>query len=597
MVALRTSFLNGSKTKAVRYHTILRPILQQRFLRASLALYCLCCVTSYWLASGSIFSLKLIFGSFFKGILCFLFVFPYFVMLKSRMTTTKNVHSSLAKDLMTSFSPRSFFPVYISFVVSVGILTIAYVQGHASSARLQWVTSARMYELPRLNERFVYMMFIAAMMAFASACEHLYFGRDTPEQPVLQIPFFVYVKQNIPSMFKFSVIKSLACGFASPIIYAIFRSSIWKTFLIFTKCFHRLAASKALPRWPVNLGLLFHSLWMTFLINISLNMALLIFRIFLYAGPVVRSRFISMRSNDPNGTLLDGIKTRNKPLTQCIASQELYLICSKDPKRIQSILQDIDRKTSVWQEILNYTLMLCESLSTSLQQSSVTKKSSATETAQSSSRLKNGSATEAFNTIPLKEENVFASSSSQRSRLLEKVKKHGNFSSPDVSQNSFLESLVPASIRKQFSKYPSVIYRTSLFNIFRKTLDRKNAAVLSNPWLLEIHITSLSLLVLKSLQYDTYGVVARDISDILTVYCDTYDKLIAYKRNPPIHASDVFASERTHDFDDMDRIIACLRDGIVEITEKFQDFFLQLNIPTKVERRCWVLYRGRNSTT
>ncbi|WBW71101.1 spindle pole body docking protein Cut11 [Schizosaccharomyces osmophilus] len=597
MVALRTSFLNGSKIKAVRYHTILRPILQQRFLRASLALYCLCCVTSYWLASGSIFSLKLILGSFLKGMLCFLFVFPYFVMLKSRMTTTRDVHSSLAKEIMIKFSPKSFFPVYISFLVSVGILALAYVQGHSSSSRLQWVTTARTYELPRLNERFVYMMFVATTMAFSSACEHLYFDRDTPEQPVLQIPFIVYVKERIPSIFRYSIIKSLVCGFASPIIYAIFRPSIWRIVLLFTKCFHRLAASKALARWPVNFGLLFHSLWMTFLINISLNMALLIFRVFLYAGPVVRSRFISMRSNDPNGTLLDGIKTKNKPLTQCIASQELFLICSKDPKRIQGILQDIDRKTSVWQEILNNTLVLCENLSTSLQLSSAGRKSSAVESAQSSSKLGSNSTDESFNAIPLKEANIFARGASHRSRILEKVKEHGNFSSPDASQNSFLESLIPASLRKKFSQYLSVVYKTSLFNIFRKTLDRKNADVLKNPWLLEVHITSLSLLVLKSLQYDTYGVVARDISDILTVYCDTYDKLIAYKRNPPIHSSDVFASERTHDFDDMDRIISCLKDGIVEITEKFQDFFLQLNIPTKVERRCWVLYRGRNSAT
>ncbi|EPX71459.1 spindle pole body docking protein Cut11 [Schizosaccharomyces octosporus yFS286] len=596
MVALRTSFLNGSKTKAVRYHTILRPILQQRFLRASLALYCLCCVTSYWLASGSIFSPKLILGSFLKGLLCFLFVFPYFVMLKSRMTTTRDVQSSLAKEIMIKFSPKSFFPVYISFLVSVGILALAYLQGHSSS-RLQWVTAARAYELPRLNERFVYMMFVASMMAFSSACEHLYFDLDTPEEPVLQKSFVLYVKEKLPSIFQSSIIKSLICGFASPIIYAIFRSSIWRTFLLFTRCFHRLAASKALVRWPVNLGLLVHSLWMTFLINISLSIALLIFRVFLYAGPVVRSRFISMRSNDPNGTLLDGIKTRNKPLTQCIASQELFLICSKDPKRIQGILQDIDRKTSVWQEILNNTLVLCENLSTSLQLSSSGKKPNGVDSAQSSSRLGSSTTDDSFNTISLKEKDIFAQGASRRSRILEKVKEHGNFSAPDASQNSFAESLIPASLRKQCSQYLSVVYKTSLFNIFRKTLDRKNADVLKNPWLLEVRITSLSLLVLKSLQYDTYGVVARDISDILTVYCDTYDKLIAYKRNPPIHSSDVFASKRTHDFDDMDRVISCLKDGIVEITEKFQDFFIQLNIPTQVERRCWILYRGRNSAT
>lgn len=528
-------------------------------------------------------------------------MFPYFVMLKSRMSTQKVIKQSLGAQLFYDFSPKSFFLVYLTFAVSVSCLCLFYIKGHASSIRLQWIASPNAYELPSLNERFVYMTYFSHILILALTVEHLYLQRDSPSRPVINVSFFNYIFQNLGWLIRFSFRKSIICCLFTPFSYAILRSYIWRFAALLTSCCRRIAYTKTPPKWPLSLRLLLHSFWMAFIVCLTFQIALLIFRVFLYSGPMIRGKLLSARSNDPNGTLVDGMKTKKKPLTECIATEELWFIAKRDPQRIKSIFQDIDRSVSIWQELYSITESRCKELATSLKILQSTGDFSAATSKKSGLTKKTNipyspnSNHEEINSIPLRNKNIFVPPSQGHSPLLEKIKKQGSLPSTTPVNDGGISDIIPKSLYDQVIRFISTFYKAPVFGIFRKTLRRQNEALLPNPWLFCVTVNSLTQLVLKSLKYDTYGVVARDISSILAVYCDTFDVLVSYKRSLVKNHSN--STNLDDDFKNLNSAANALHCGIIDITEKFQDFFTQLNLSPRIERRCWVLFREYKSNS
>ncbi|EEB08068.1 spindle pole body docking protein Cut11 [Schizosaccharomyces japonicus yFS275] len=604
MVALKTSFPNGAKGEVVHYHSLLEPILQQRFLRSSWCLLGLCLSVSYWLTSSPIFSLKTITSTVFCGVLVFLFTFPFYVFLKGRMTTTVPAYDTLAQSILHRASPSSFLPAVLTFFSSSFAVTLTYLCGHSQTSRFQWLTSDKPYELPRLNERSLYILVVATILSILAAVFHIFSNQDVIPPPVVRIPIALYLKQRFEHSIRIASSMALGCSILSLPVYALVRSPLWQTALFFTRCFHRIAASKALPHWPVGLGLFLHSFWVSYLISFLWCYGISFFRVFLFAGPSVRGRLISMRSADPNATLITGLRSDRRPFTQMMAYEELAFIASRDPARIRLILQDTDRKDPIWSEILKALLSHCERLSATvapyIRSNAAAKSGAGVDVSTATSKMSPSGLRSGMPEVPLKDANIYRTtnrhSASSTIQILEKLKERGTKRAEPISSlngSALDSSKLPSVVHNKASMYLTHLSHSPFLRPFQHTLERQNNNIFPVPWLFVSAVSSLTKFVLQSLKYDTYGVVARDVSRILCILCDTYDQILSYKENvraPEAGVSSDESSEKA--FTNFNIALETLRFSIIDITESFSPFFSQLDIPSRIETRCKSIRQG-----
>lgn len=72
------------------------------------------------------------------------------------------------------------------------------------------------------------------------------------------------------------------------------------------------------------------------------------FQAYISLGPIHCGRTISENSQDPNGSLSQGLKARSGSLTELMAWNELLLIAEQIPRRRQSLFDDADSDRIVW---------------------------------------------------------------------------------------------------------------------------------------------------------------------------------------------------------------------------------------------------------
>lgn len=175
--------------------------------------------------------------------------------------------------------------------------------------------------------------------------------------PPEQVPPKVAFKKQAPNIFSRAFFLAFVTFFTGPISYIFVRSGIWHYTLMVARTVFWLNRSSVLPAWPVGGGMFLRSAWIAFLLGCTWESAHAAFNIYFAQEPIKDGKTISEKSPDPNGTLVSGLKSPGL-LTQVMAFAELVFISHNSPARRKSIFTDIDRKPTIWEQILKECLVV-----------------------------------------------------------------------------------------------------------------------------------------------------------------------------------------------------------------------------------------------
>ncbi|KAI3329492.1 nucleoporin protein Ndc1-Nup [Ustulina deusta] len=141
-------------------------------------------------------------------------------------------------------------------------------------------------------------------------------------------------------------------------LYHFLRISAWRWSMWFFRFFYSDLPKYSLPTGgaPWSFWMLGRTIWASFLLSLLWYFGEVAFRVQLTREPLKRGQPLSSESKDPNGSLLNGLRSK-KPRIAAFAMWELAFIARDYTTRRQTIFEDIDRKDGpMWSQI--YALCL-----------------------------------------------------------------------------------------------------------------------------------------------------------------------------------------------------------------------------------------------
>lgn len=212
-----------------------------------------------------------------------------------------------------------------------------YLWSLPESAGLGWIT----YFAPdraRLNEKAIFFTTHFVVLGLYQGLTHLFkdddriilgvakpkSGNGNGEQPPVESPIWRVVGE-LPRVAAMSVNQSLAGIFLSMLVYTVFvRSTIWRIMLFFLRPIYNLPRTNLLPSsLPFSLSALSRTFFASLLLLVLLNTGNAAFSIFLAKEPLKNGKPLSSDSKDPNGSLLNGLKSKKDSIRVCILFSEM----------------------------------------------------------------------------------------------------------------------------------------------------------------------------------------------------------------------------------------------------------------------------------
>lgn len=430
----------------------------------------------------------------------------------------------------------------ISYISSAYIFFWAY---HFQISNLTLTTVIpTSYGQAVLNERFTYYyLFLPVTLGIIAAGLHVALDIDRVHFDDENFDF--QPKDRIFASSKKLLQKTLVFSVASvvllPVFYFIARPFFWTILVTLVRTFIKLhpAKSWAYTGLPINFGLLSNTFLFTFLLSFGWAFANMAFGVYMSMSPVFRGEYLTNKSSDKNGTLIDGLKHHEKQLGCMLAYLELVKIASQSESRRKLLFEDIESRPTAWYRLKKELFATLDDVTERLKKK--TKKSQGSQKtdqqAAEALRLKQQE-NETAGLITIKATNVFAKAARGQTHLIESIQDKEAKSSAKVVS---LVDMITVKIRKFVMTYPKVlevVTRSKYGYPFRFTLERQVHRLLPNPLLTSAGICSLGKLVIHSRSEDRYGVVQGSIPEILDKLVTTRAALNKYIEKPPKHWSD-----------------------------------------------------------
>ena len=410
----------------------------------------------------------------------------------------------------------------------------------------------------------------------------------------------------MPDVLREIGLTSLVMTIFGPMIYSMtIRKRAWNASLFFAGLFQwdilRTEKLSYIP--PYHITIILRSLFSSFSLLLLWRGSNIVFTAFAIQEPLKRGEPLTKDSNDPNGSLINGLKSR-KSLIKTFAYWELVLISRRFGERRVSIFKDIEREGgSAWSQISAECLKMIEGVFLRIEEfehpPKERKQFLKPEDLQSLPRIG----------TPLKQEAVFLKSPPPASRLetIEAnvgsvVKSYGDnqfagYGSPigpkskkafEITKNKLLtpeqqEALSYTSIRSHFNEYLMLFVRSPLGMPFRQTFSRRIRSItLGKPYseLVEVvdAIESLTCLTAASLNEDVYGGVSKTVPLILRVFIKTHQALERLAKGLNVHWTDVEFTEEDRWAEDIRIILDALRHGMTGLVKGFGGFKAELGL-------------------
>lgn len=222
------------------------------------------------------------------------------------------------------------------------------------SADLGWVINGGYGAADKLNERPIYLRFFFLGLGFIQSLVHIYL--DASAAPVKEMKrdsgtinnnlanLVDLIKQEAQEMVTLAIGCSAATSLLGPFIYnGLLRRSMWQLHVSMARLFANLARSEINAPGSFYVGgIMFKLFFWGVVLSFTWQLNLAIFKHFMVQRPLKNNLPLSSSSKDPNGTLLQGLRTKND-LVKTFAFWELDFIAVTSPDRRKAIFTDIER--------------------------------------------------------------------------------------------------------------------------------------------------------------------------------------------------------------------------------------------------------------
>lgn len=215
----------------------------------------------------------------------------------------------------------------MSYVLSSWLFSQTYLGAVLSSANLDWITYFN-GDRPRLNEKPIFFTVHFIILGIYQAVSHIYYDQDRLTLGVAKprkegkagaVDTGSQLKkfgEQLPAIFRDSLSISLVTVVLSAVIYPIFlRSMVWGLALSMFRPFYSITHVNLVPpTLPFTFWLLLRCISSTFMLSFIWLSGNTAFSILLTRDPIKNTKPLTSDSKDPNGSLLNGLKSKKLPV-------------------------------------------------------------------------------------------------------------------------------------------------------------------------------------------------------------------------------------------------------------------------------------------
>lgn len=308
--------------------------------------------------------------------------------------------------------------------------------------------------------------------------------------------------------------------------------------------------------------------------------------------PLKKDRPLSAGSKDPNGTLLNGLKSK-RDLVKTFAFWELLLIAQTNPDRRKAIFADIDREDGqMWSQMLGAALDVVRSIDSRIEAATTAPK--ATEESLDPDAMEIDSLPRIA--PPIKVGSIFADSPPPQTRTEEiefvidrgakRIGQSKNPIYPPVSEfTKSLKSVKPSEGSSLEALYSRGL-KESLWNLLEKsaigwffstTFERRVNAVIigsphSNAAFLVDAIEATTRMLVASLSEDIYGKVIASVPIVVRTFTGTIratENFVQQVKEEAVEETDI---------DEVETILSRLKASLAELLSAFQLYLTDVGL-------------------
>ncbi|MCJ1401728.1 hypothetical protein MMC11_004945 [Xylographa trunciseda] len=500
-----------------------------------------------------------------------------------------------------------------------------------ASADLSWVAEGKSYERQRLNERPIYLRSVFYMLATTQAIIHLYYDYDRVVLPIgppgpVELPVSASNDTKTPlNQLKVTArartisitTRAVATGLLGPVFYALcIRWIAWPWTVRVARLMWNIQRDSVPPRFPpYHIGLILRSITAGLMLLCIWEFSNAAFSAYVAQQPLKNGYPLTTDSRDPNGSLLNGLKSK-KEIPRTFAFWELLYITQRYTLRRNSIFSEIDRAGgATWAQVLNTSLVTIQAITSRIIDFEHPRPSAPLPAQQAQQKV------EELPRIvpPTKYENVLSSPSKPRdsreklesavgsmarsfgqsqpasSPISPRAKQAIDFARDKLLTTDQKNAIDSASLKSLFFDYVNRFLRTPIVGApFRQTFERRvRRLVLGSPYSqlspIVSAIDSVANLALASLKEDQFGTVNKDLPLIIRTFANVIQSVERIIQQMPIHWTDTEFQDRDGEgrrIEEVELVLEHLRWGLRQLLEDFGPYALDLGLGPQELKAC-----------
>jgi hypothetical protein len=456
------------------------------------------------------------------------------------------------------------------------------------------------FSSPQVNETFFFVLIFGIINGLYYGIKQTLYSLNTINFPVIERTNFFALKSKLPIIFKKGVIYSFKSTISTVIfyfitgdkIYAIINKILELVFKLIKRSFGRIDLFQ------------FHFLKELF-IGAVLAFMLLELNHYIFQVLLTQPIYVCLDDSNPARCLISGLCEEKSPLIQYYAFLELFRIVKYNKPYRELFINDIDSKPNVWSVMSNECIKKIKGLSEKLTKHLKEKEQNelnSIKTKKNISKEKKSIIKEIIEFLsPLPEKpqvlkpansnilqatghTVEAPNILLRNNLLRNRNSNNTFASiMNTNKNESIKKQTPVEptplpIEEKYfnvlcTKIKSVLLKFKLGRILLTNSFERQIDIILNDITLEIlSIKILGSFLVASLTEDKYGIIQRDIQQILECLLQCLLDVETFIKNPPVGLSPEEIIKYNKDMPiKLEIIISTLQSIIYQIVIRFYD--------------------------
>ncbi|KAF2471607.1 uncharacterized protein BDR25DRAFT_260073 [Lindgomyces ingoldianus] len=600
------------------YRDFMTPALHRRFMSASLYTYGLCYLIAIWMGkwdSSVLWSLIPFSSVGIRSLLLFIPALSIYVLRVSQWHVGRRNTARPVETFLTFAFRKNTLATLAIYSFSAWFYSEIYIWSQPRSARLDFTDHGKLYERIKLNERPLYLRYLFIFLSVVQTVIHLWNDYDNIEVPGLRPKqerkdgessptakakaihdrLLQKLWQIVPRAFA-TMLSTYGVG--SVVYFLGLRWVLWQWHYWGARFLVSLAKTSKPTGLPpfftlsamfVAEGTLLALLW---------EFANSTFDIYISEEPLKKDKPITSESKDPNGSLLNGLKSKKQQVNN-IALWELAMITDRFDDRRKSIYGDLDRKkgptckqvTELCLAEINHITKRIEDASLGAHKSHENGKPTRASPVELVSRISQ----------PLRQDQVAAPEPLPTTRMGRIEWKTSQIARAHSSPQNAADSKAREYLKKgQVQLNEGARQAESLWTVYKTKLvasplgwpwrscvrRHANAVINGTPYSRQSAImnaiTSLTNLTVASLKEDEYGQFNGQVPEIIRTFSLAIKKIETYMQGLDVHWTDLDCLARQDTerkkIPEVQAVLESLKEGLEKILRAFNEYLSNMGM-------------------